>query len=85
MEVSISMYNKKTGDLCIKNNNSKYEIIINQETKELKASEIIKLLDYSEDKSYLLEELTEDQKNNKYFLSIQKILLEILEKVNNKE
>ena len=36
MEVSICMYNNETGDLCIKNNNSNYEIIIRDDTKELK-------------------------------------------------
>lgn len=85
MEVKIVIEETKEGNLKIKNQYNDNEIIIYNQNKEFKASEIVALLDYNEENIYKLEELTEEQKTNRYLLCIEKVLLEIIEKINNKE
>lgn len=60
-----------------------YVTIIDNINKEIKASEILKLLNYNENKKYILSELNSDDIKDEVMECIYDILNDIINNVNN--
>ena len=78
IEITIA---KEGKDILISNTEGR-QIKITQNNNELKASEVLEFLNYSENKSYKLKELEEELNNNKNIKYIYEIFKSIIEKLN---
>lgn len=58
------------------------QIRITQSNNELKASETLEFLNYTENKKYILNELTEESKVDKNLVYVYEIFKAIIEKIN---
>jgi hypothetical protein len=72
---------KEGGDILIISTEGR-QIKITQNNNELKASETIEFLNYSENKSYYLNDLEEKYKLDKNLIYVYKIFNNIIEKLN---
>lgn len=78
IEITIA---KEGKDILISNTGGR-QIKITQNNNELKASEVLEFLNYSENKRYKLKELEEELNNNKNIKYIYEIFKSIIEKLN---
>ncbi len=78
IEITIA---KEGKDILISNTEGR-QIKITQNNNELKASEVLEFLNYSENKRYKLKELEEELNNNKNIKYIYEIFKSIIEKLN---
>ena len=72
---------KEGKDILISNSEGR-QIKITSNNNELKASEVLEFLNYSEKKIYKLNELDEDLNSNKNIRFIYEIVKSIIEKIN---
>lgn len=81
MEMVKIVINKERNDIIITSSEGQ-KITITESNKELKATETIEFLNYTKDKSYHIEALSEELKKDKNIVSIYMIFKEIVEKLN---
>lgn len=79
---TISITISKIGsDIIIKTTEGK-QIKISDSNKELKATEVINLLNYAKDNVYVLEDLDSELLKDKSIVSVHTIFEEIVDKLN---
>ena len=79
---SISITISKSANCILIQSTEGQQIEINDNNKELKASDVIDFLKYSNSKKYELTPLQEDEKSDKNVISVYEIFNEIIEKIN---
>ena len=81
METINITISKVGSDIIIKTTEGK-QIKISDSNKELKATEVIKLLNYDKDNVYKLEDLDSELLKDKSIVSVYTIFEEIVDKLN---
>lgn len=81
METINITISKVGSDIIIKTTEGK-QIKISDSNKELKATEVIKLLNYDKDNVYKLEDLESELLKDKSIVSVYTIFEEIVDKLN---
>lgn len=79
---TISITISKSANCILIQSTEGQQIEINDNNKELKASDVIDFLKYSNSKKYELTPLQEDEKSDKNVISVYEIFNEIIEKIN---
>ena len=81
-QIELEISKDESGNIVIKSSEEK-RVVVDKNENKLKATDVVNLLDYTEEKTYKIAELSEEYSDDKNLVFIMKVFEQIIENLND--